>query len=783
MKEALQQDARRSNDAPTAPTAHRAVASFGRSTPESRMAALVKQRNWQADWLDARGIRWGGAKNDAKKPKSTRKGPRESWDVHFAEGCMVDGQQQWRSGKLPCIYLFPASLPLATEGGLAVDNDDDKHAEADLAFLDATLPKPVCRSHRPDNDGKVHSWYASDARTSNGNFWGGGSRKMGDLRGRTLKGTLGIGVRLYAGELEKLIRSIEAVERREVVPVPVTPAMIDALRARTRDSQPEHATGGASGTGRRPNGGRWSVQRVVDGFNAIGPGEGLHHNPALTTGVISIVKAGIFTEENYAEVAEPIEAAMRAAEKRGVNTTPRAAGFEKKELRDAFESALKECRKDPNWDPKVKKSRTSEVRISDGKAERCPFPDVVLGTPTMPVAPAASDRPGKHAPVHTGWLRTPEEVVAAWSHTDEARFHLYDAATTKAGRWMAWFPGFGWRPDLKGSAAKQSITRFSQKRYGVMNDETKKLRPDPVRGGSAAVVNLAYSLASSYTGMTLYGPDWDANPYLVGLPKARCHDLRDGSTRDQVPGDMLLLSTPVEPGDASRSGLRQIFHHGLRPEDVDGFERHIGSLMFGTAMGRGVAFIPGRRGVGKSLSMRRLGGALGPYAGVIEAKAVCVSARKEIAHTPQDRAARLRGVRVATVSEWAKGAKLDPVLFNEATGHDAAVARVAGGASSSKTPTWSAVMVMNSLPEIEAADDEAVLATFDRIRVYRFVNEIPKPLAVELWAKVADPKATGDDLAWLFDCTKRFVAEGHAPLSPAMLDEIAQWWSLTGGGG
>ena len=280
--------------------------------------------------LDALEIRWAGARAGAKAPGTTRPNelPPASWDEHFEGGFMEAGRQAWIAGKLDAIYIWPASVPLGACGSLLVDNDREAHHAADMADLYRALPTPVLHYPRPDGAAKSHTWFASDAPVTNGHYWLGGRSKRGDLRGLAMDGTLGIGVRMYPGELEALLDAVEAA--LDSPPPAVQDAHIEALREHEGRGQAEFAT--------EENGPRtieWAVERI----DAIEPGEGLHHNPAFCGSVLALVLAGRLTDAGYDEQAEPLLEAMRRAEARGVNTSRRAAGFEHKELRDAFNTA------------------------------------------------------------------------------------------------------------------------------------------------------------------------------------------------------------------------------------------------------------------------------------------------------------------------------------------------------------------------------------------------------------------------------------------------------------
>lgn len=164
-----------------------------------------------ADWLDQRGIKWAGAKAGAKAPKTTR--PKEAdpapWDVHFDEGHMERGQQQWRDDRLADLYLWPGSINAGKAGAACGDLDRVECAEADAAwFREHVAPTPILDYPKPDGSGKRHVWVATDLRPGNGKIRDPNGDVIGEWRGLTAKGTLGAGIRLYPDELEALVDAL-----------------------------------------------------------------------------------------------------------------------------------------------------------------------------------------------------------------------------------------------------------------------------------------------------------------------------------------------------------------------------------------------------------------------------------------------------------------------------------------------------------------------------------------------------------------------------------------------
>ena len=310
-----------------------------------------------ADWLNQLGIAWGGVPEGTKLPKTTMpkaevEANTRGWNAHVEGGYLEQGQrrwQEWQEGDedFRDMYLWPASIPrVGTAGAVCADLDRVEHADEDAAWLrEHVAPNPILDFPKRDDDGKPlgkrHVWIASNVVTGNGRILNDAGEHIGEWRGRTPEGTLGVGMRMYKGEVEALIAALKVG-----VGHPLTADQFQ--RTTGPKAEPGGVTGGQPGawwTG----GGRWTVERVVTGLDAMRPGEGLHYNQAFPGPIMSLVGARVMTPDNYEDVALPILEALRRAVARGVNTNRRAAGSEARELRDAFESALRKWQADPRW--------------------------------------------------------------------------------------------------------------------------------------------------------------------------------------------------------------------------------------------------------------------------------------------------------------------------------------------------------------------------------------------------------------------------------------------------
>lgn len=184
------------------------------------MTDKAMTRSEVADWLNQRGIRWAGAAEGAKRPKSTRPKvdadgnavPSVPWDVHFDEGHMDAGRAEWVAGQLADMYLWPSSINAGDEGAACADLDrtePEGQAESDARWLRAEVaPNPILEFVKPDGSGKRHVWIASHVRPGNGRILDDGETHVGEWRGKTSEGHLGVGMRMYAGEVEALLRAL-----------------------------------------------------------------------------------------------------------------------------------------------------------------------------------------------------------------------------------------------------------------------------------------------------------------------------------------------------------------------------------------------------------------------------------------------------------------------------------------------------------------------------------------------------------------------------------------------
>ena len=163
-----------------------------------------------ADWLDANGIVWTRT-NEHKTPKSRGSG-LGGWQPHHDGGYFDDPRKEWRAGQGDLI-VFPGSVGYGAGYGHTVADFDSGDLEANLEWL-RSKADPVLVYRKPsDPEKKAHVWLRAACPTGNGNMYVEG-KHVGEWRGRKADGHLSGYVRCYPGEIESLMATDLATERR-----------------------------------------------------------------------------------------------------------------------------------------------------------------------------------------------------------------------------------------------------------------------------------------------------------------------------------------------------------------------------------------------------------------------------------------------------------------------------------------------------------------------------------------------------------------------------------------
>ena len=408
---------------------------------------------------------------------------------------------------------------------------------------------------------------------------------------------------------------------------------------------------------------------------------------------------------------------------------------------------------------------------------QCPMPDLLHVKPVMPPCPERSVDCGEK-PDDEKWL-TNHELLAGQMVLDGAAKRFMYVRGDK--RWYAWASGFGWYYDEGEARVLRAATKMGTARFAKPNRE-EVLKLDPSAGGRMPLARATVASLPAFAGMSVEANDLDLNPNLIGLPKGRVYDLSTGRTRDAVPEDRVTVVVPFEPAPVKGSFMEKFWSFAMRDADTaEALHRLLGQTLWGEPMSKGILFMPGRTGTGKSGFVKLLNAALGPYARVLKSDMLTTRASGQFDFASDNANAALRGIRLALMSEIPKNRRLDPARINELTGGDDLVGRRIQADQVTTKASHSIAFMMNDRPAIDAkAAPDTVEALFVRLRMGRFHHVVSPAMGSELNQRaVKDPRELGAVLQWLMDGAEKFRLNGEAPLSDPMKAEVDDYWTET----
>lgn len=248
-----------------------------------------------------------------------------------------------------------------------------------------------------------------------------------------------------------------------------------------------------------------------------------------------------------------------------------------------------------------------------------------------------------------------------WAYVPEAKI------------WRRWEDGGGWLLDAHGRI-KLSMLSIARTTWRKMTKDGPI--PDREKEGSHATVTGSVNLASAMRAVPI--ADWDADPYLLGLPGGKVLALgtgKDGggwAIRDQMRSDLLVHRLAVEPAarlDPEHPTIQWLTQK-LPEEDARHFViKFLGYLLDGRAQEQAALWMVGQTLTGKSTFQRMCGALFGDYAFSVHHEYFENSGCSR--ESPRGYAlARGVGKRLLLVAEWREGGELDADFFNAITGND-----------------------------------------------------------------------------------------------------------------
>jgi putative DNA primase/helicase len=198
---------------------------------------------------------------------------------------------------------------------------------------------------------------------------------------------------------------------------------------------------------------------------------------------------------------------------------------------------------------------------------------------------------------------------------------------------------------------------------------------------------------------------WDRDPLLLGAPGGTI-DLRTGILRAAEPDDAISRLTAVTPSETPDCPLFMTFLLEATGEDrelIRFLQMFFGYALSGITIEHALLFIHGAGGNGKSVLQNIMSWIMGEYAKTAPMDAFVASRNEK---HPTD-IAMLKGARLVTASEIAKGRIWNENLIKSLTGGDPITARFMRQNNFTFTPTFKLAIIGNHKPRLQSVNEAA----------------------------------------------------------------------------
>lgn len=362
---------------------------------------------------------------------------------------------------------------------------------------------------------------------------------------------------------------------------------------------------------------------------------------------------------------------------------------------------------------------------------------------------------------------------------------------TELGAWCAgtlkWVPGRNamylwdgrmWELADKGRAlgeAQQMVGNYYQWAVEDGREEDAKYWS---RCLSASKMEAMARILLSNGAISVRPDDFDADPDLLNLGNGLLN-LRTGEfgphRREAMQDKIIDIS--YDP-DARAPQWEEFLERVLPDPAIRAYTRRaMGAALLGVPDQRAMFLLLGKRGTGKSQFLEAMRAIFADY-GVTAPGETFRWKQSAGGATPELH--RLRGSRLALVSEVAEGQRYDEETLKRVTGGDRVSTRPLYGAPEEWIPRFTLLMATNYAPRLSSTDD----AVWERLKIIPFVTNFPKGSREPgIGARLAREEAAGI-LNWLLDGLHEFLAhglmepdavEGLATEQQRAADPVAQW--------
>lgn len=261
--------------------------------------------------------------------------------------------------------------------------------------------------------------------------------------------------------------------------------------------------------------------------------------------------------------------------------------------------------------------------------------------------------------------------------------------------------------------------------------------------------------------------DLDVDPYQLNTP-AGTWDLRDSSSHEHNPADLLTKQTAVGPSDEGAqiwADALDVFFQG-DPELIGYVQRIVGLAAIGQVFVEALVIAYGDGRNGKSTFWNTIARVLGTYSGTISADALTVGVRRNV----KPELAEARGKRLLIAAETEEGMRLSTSNVKQLASTDQISAEKKFKDPFAFTPSHTLVLYTNHLPRVGAMD----AGIWRRLIVIPFNATIEGDTDVKNYADHLYEHAGGAILSWIMEGARLIHSEGYKLTPPPQVVQASQ---------
>lgn len=318
------------------------------------------------------------------------------------------------------------------------------------------------------------------------------------------------------------------------------------------------------------------------------------------------------------------------------------------------------------------------------------------------------------------------------------------------GKWLTWSPtGWAWEGTHREAGIVRELAKSVVRDLPADTPSTQHRRVLSAQGITGALIQ-----AASDPRLTVLYSELDADPWSLNTPGGLVN-LRDGSIRPAVPGDLVTRATTASPAPSWRGGRWEAFlseTFGSADNDLATYvQTLVGYSAVGLVGAHVLPFAYGSGGNGKGVTMEAVVAVLGSYATTAPARFLMAGGERH-----ETEIARLAGARMVVASEVDDADRFDEGKVKLLTGGDSLTARFMNRDHFTFTPSHTLWLVGNHLPAVRSGGD----SFWRRLRLIPFEHTVPPESRVDDLQGLLAREHGGEILAWLIEGAVRYAEGG-----------------------